>query len=304
MKRIHFIIFFFLFFGVGNLPAQTGKYYLDGHGDSVYVPLGDIAFADAVVSYTPGKPAPVKGASDPKNALGIPDWDYMDHNFLTLGCGGNVVLRFTDNVIMDLPGPDIFVFELGKYVESTVLEISKDGKSWLKIGAISGGQTSVDIKGFVKPFESFAYIRLTDMKTSCDPTDGWPGADIDAVAAIGAGRSISLKSSVLFDTGKSNLKSTALSELDKVIPEIKKMKGASLIIEGYTDSIGNKQNNINLSKQRASSVSAYLSSKLGKTIAVKVFGYGDSYPVATNTTDAGREMNRRVEIIIVPGKVE
>jgi outer membrane protein OmpA-like peptidoglycan-associated protein len=288
----------------GILHAQTGKYYLDGHGDSVYVPLGDIAFADAVVSYTAGKPAPVKGASDPKNALGIPDWDYMDHNFLTLGCGGNVVLRFTDNVIMDLPGPDIFVFELGKYVESTVLEISKDGKDWLKIGAISGGQTSVDLKGKVQPFESFAYIRLTDMKTSCDPTDGWPGADIDAVAAIGAGRSISLKSSVLFDSGRSNLKPTAQTELDKVVNEIKKMKTASLVVEGYTDSIGNKTNNLTLSKNRAAAVSAYLSSKLGKTITVKILGYGDSYPVATNSTDAGREMNRRVEIIIVPGKLQ
>ena len=296
------ILTFYVFSTIS--PAQTGSYYPDGHGSQVYVPMGDIAFADLVEKYTPGDPAPVKSVSKPANALGIPDWDGGDGNFLTLGCGGSVILQFTNNVITDVDGADIYVFELGKYVEGTLLEISKNGKSWIKIGEISGGQTSVDIKGFVQPFESFRFIRLTDLKTSCTKNDGWPGADIDAVAAIGAGRNISLKSSVLFDFNKSVLKSSAQSELDKVLEEIKKMPGATIIVEGHTDSIGTKTANIGLSTKRANSVSNYFISKLGKENVIKMFGYGSQYPIATNTTDVGRELNRRVEIIIIPAKVE
>ena len=289
--------------GMVSYAQTTGKYYNDGHGSQVYVPLGDIAFADEIIKYTPGNPAPVRSAMLTKNALSTPDWFGGDENFLTLGCGGSVILKFNDNVITDVDGPDIFVFELGKYVEGTLLEISKNGKTWLSIGEIKGGQTSVDIKDMVKPFEYFSYIRLTDMKTSCKPDDGWPGADIDAVAAIGAGRNISLKSSVLFDFNQSVVKSTAQTELDKVIEEIKKMPGSTVIIEGHTDSIGNKKSNQLLSEKRAAAVSKYFSSKLGSKNVIKTSGFGDEDPVATNTTDQGREMNRRVEIVIIPAKL-
>jgi OOP family OmpA-OmpF porin len=298
--RVLLILISILVLSVNDFAQVTGDYYDDGHGKQVYVPLGDIAFADKVVEYKPGTPAPVKSAMNSLNALGIPNWDGSDGNFLTLGCGGSVTLKFTDNVITDVEGPDIFIFELGKYVEGTKLEISKDGKTWIEIGQISGGQTSVDIKSFVKPFESFAFIRLTDLKTSCKSDDGWPGADIDAVAAIGAGRSFSFKSSVLFDSGKSLLKTTAQKEIDRVVLEIMKMQSATVIIEGYTDSIGGKKFNLDLSQKRSGSVSTYLSTKLGKKFTLKTMGYGDQYPVGDNGTDEGREMNRRVEIIVIP----
>lgn len=302
---VRYILPLFFFISGLTVSAQktTGKFYPDGHGGKVYVPLGDIAFADEVVSYTMGTPAPKKRFCDSTRSIGPPDfYEPLLMNFVSLGCGGSIVLKFKDNVVTDVPGPDIFVFELGMNVESTILELSKNGRTWLKIGEISGGQCSVDISAFVKPYEFFTYIRLTDLKTACEPDDEWPGADIDAVAAIGAGKSFSLKSSVLFDFNKSFLKQSAQKDMDSVITEIMKMPGATVLIEGHTDSIGSKTYNLSLSQKRATAVSDYFASKLGQSVTFKTTGYGDQYPVAPNTTDEGREMNRRVEIVVIPGK--
>jgi OOP family OmpA-OmpF porin len=63
--------------------------------------------------------------------------------------------------------------------------------------------TYIDISPFVKPGDTFHYVRLTDLKTNCG--ESWPGADIDAVGAVGSAIQISLKSSVLFDFEKSTL---------------------------------------------------------------------------------------------------
>src|SRR5205809_666968 len=88
----------------------------------------------------------------------------------------------------------LFVFEVGPAVEPTKLEISRDGATWIDVGKISGGTAEIDIAKFVAPGDSFTYLRLTDLKEDCGGR--WPGADIDAVGAIGGALHISLQSSV------------------------------------------------------------------------------------------------------------
>src|SRR5438876_3768476 len=97
-----------------SLAAQ-GVDYTDYRRHIVHFPLGDRSFADEVVSYAMGKPEPQPAnARDPEAALGAPDYDDKRRaNEVTLGCGGSLTLRFKDNALIDIDGPDLYVFEVG-----------------------------------------------------------------------------------------------------------------------------------------------------------------------------------------------
>lgn len=289
--------------------AQS-KTYPDGHGKFISIPNGDYSFADEVVTYIPGNPAPVETHQNPKEALGIPDFNpALANGFVCLGTGGQLVLKFTNNAIINIPGPDIYVFELGKYIEETILSISRNGTDWIEVGRIKGGNSSVDIGSVTEPNAVFNYIKLVDAGTQLfDSISGrkiidksFPGADIDAVAAIGSARMFNLNSNYLFDVGKDALKPSSKQELDKVAREINSLGKINIIIEGHTDSTGDKKNNLTLSKRRAESVKKYLQGKITNHKA-QFFcrGKADEIPAASNKTEAGRELNRRVEVFLIP----
>jgi outer membrane protein OmpA-like peptidoglycan-associated protein len=283
------------------LVAVTPKEYTDDFGKKVTLPLGDLSFADEVVSFEPGKPGPAPANAEGKAALGPPDYSRKNRNagYLTLGCGGQVVFRFADNAVVDVAGPDLWVFELGPSLEATTLELSADGKQWKEVGKISGGTAVVDIAAAVKPGEVFPYVRLTDRTTACGGR--WPGADIDAVAAIGSALQISLKSSVLFDTGKAILKPEAEAELARAIAILEGQAGSRIVVSGHTDSVGSRPANLKLSRARADAVRAYLTGKGGlPAAAIQTEGWAADRPAASNDTDEGRERNRRVEITVLP----
>jgi OOP family OmpA-OmpF porin len=275
---------------------ESGKSYPDGHGGSVYFPSGDISFADEVVAFEKGNPGAGDNDSQPEETIGIPDYDRATaDNYTTLGCGGVLTLRFTDNVLVDIEGPDLYVFEIGPAIEPTDLAISKDGQEWIEIGKISGGRADIDISPFVNSGDTFHYVRLTDLKTDCG--GAWPGADIDAVGAIGSAIQISLKSSVLFDFDKSTLK----EELHNAALKIKEFSNVRIIIEGHTDNYGTDAYNLDLSMRRAASVKDYFLSQEGmESYKIESRGFGESRPITSNDTEEGRAMNRRVEIIILP----
>ena len=114
-----------------NKPSQAQeKEYPDGHGKMVKIPLGDISFADSLISYTPGTPAPIPDNSNAQDAIGPPDFnsDYVK-GFVSLGVGGELVVQFKNNALVNITGPDLYVFEMGKYVEETFLYVSKDNKN-------------------------------------------------------------------------------------------------------------------------------------------------------------------------------
>ncbi len=107
-------------------------------------------------------------------------------------------------------------------------------------------------------------------------------------------------SDVLFDTGKATLKPGAREKLSKLAGILLAYSGAyQLEIEGHTDSVGTDDSNLNLSRGRAEAVREYLTQngiKAERMIAAR--GFGEAKPVADNETAAGRQVNRRVEIII------
>ncbi len=103
----------------------------------------------------------------------------------------------------------------------------------------------------------------------------------------------------LFSTGKAELSTKAYDQLAKVSDYLKKTPGRNVLIEGFTDDVGNDEKNKALSLERASVVKARLMKNGIKEERITAVGYGEEYPVDSNKTSAGRAKNRRVELIIL-----
>ena len=105
-------------------------------------------------------------------------------------------------------------------------------------------------------------------------------------------------SDVLFDTAQATLKPGAREKLAKVSGILVSHPDLKLEIEGHTDSVGSDSYNQGLSERRAESVRAYLVSQHIAPQSIATQGFGESRPVATNNTSAGRQQNRRVELVV------
>lgn len=162
----------------------------------VEFPQGAISFADVSVSYAPGlagasPSAPHQGAF---NALGVPDYAGVNScasqaacTFVSLGVGGQLVARFTDNVLngSNSNAFDLWIFEVGPDVEGTMVDVSIDGMTWLSVGAIGGATRGIDLDAFGYDANSaFNFVRLTDISNQGGATGATVGADIDAIGAI------------------------------------------------------------------------------------------------------------------------
>jgi len=103
---------------------------------------------------------------------------------------------------------------------------------------------------------------------------------------------------VLFESGKAQLKSGATGNLNKLVMFLNNYPTRTVLIEGYTDSVGSDEYNSGLSSRRAESVQAYLVGQGIDQGRLSASGLGESAPVADNESATGRQLNRRVEIII------
>jgi len=109
---------------------------------------------------------------------------------------------------------------------------------------------------------------------------------------------ISTMSDVLFDFGKYSLKPEAREKLAKVAGILLAYPGLQVQVDGYTDNVGSDEFNQTLSSERAQSVHNYLVSQGVQASAVTAQGFGKTNPVAPNETAAGRQLNRRVELVV------
>jgi outer membrane protein OmpA-like peptidoglycan-associated protein len=105
-------------------------------------------------------------------------------------------------------------------------------------------------------------------------------------------------SDVLFDFNKYTLKPGAREKMAKVSGILLAYPGLKIQVEGHTDSVGGDEYNQRLSEQRASTVRDYLVAQGVPNGTVTSMGYGKSQPVASNDTAAGRQQNRRVELVV------
>ena len=104
---------------------------------------------------------------------------------------------------------------------------------------------------------------------------------------------------VNFETAKATLLKESYKPLDAVVKVMSENSNYKLKITGHTDNVGNSESNMQLSKDRAQAVEAYLESKGLDADRFIVIGFGDTRPVSTNDTPEGRAKNRRVEFTIV-----
>jgi len=147
-------------------------------------------WADRVVAFNPGNPPPSRSL-DPTAALGLPDCRDGTREpdmYVSLGIRGELVLEFTDAQLFDGDGPDLKIVEIGPLAEAVEVSVSSDGEHWLAIGCAKGAESTLDLAGQVPPGNRFRFVRLVDLGTSNPINNRWPGADIDAVAALHATR--------------------------------------------------------------------------------------------------------------------
>jgi OOP family OmpA-OmpF porin len=103
---------------------------------------------------------------------------------------------------------------------------------------------------------------------------------------------------VLFETGRAELRAGALRNLYPLVTFLQKYPERQVLIEGHTDSVGSDASNLELSQRRADAVRDFLLQNGVNAARLTTRGYGKASPVASNDTSAGRQQNRRVELII------
>ena len=103
---------------------------------------------------------------------------------------------------------------------------------------------------------------------------------------------------LLFATGRSELRAGTANNLGKLAIFLGQHPERQVLIEGHTDNVGSEEMNLSLSQRRADSVMHYLTNQGVSPSRLGASGKGESMPVAGNESASGRQMNRRVEIII------
>jgi len=119
------------------------------------------------------------------------------------------------------------------------------------------------------------------------------------IERVGEGIKVTFDSGILFDVNKSNLQPQAKENVAELARILNKYPDTNVLIEGHTDATGTDDYNMNLSRERALSVSNELALNGVSSSRFSVVGYGETQPVATNDTSEGRAANRRVELAIM-----
>ena len=306
MLRCVLLLCVISFISKGTLFAQkgTGRLYRIDRYESIYLPLGKISFADKLIEYKVGTPLPIQKYRDSVQCLHEPNYrNYQTPNFLSLGCGGSLTVEFTDNGFMNLPGDDLYVFEVGPSKESAKVEISQNGIDWVYAGKIAGGKSSIELSDVGIDDETvFYFLKITDLKNLCRSKSA--GADIDAIGAINSVIKLTINADVLFDVAKFDLKETAQQSLDSLKISIEKIDKATILIQGHTDSDGDEAANMKLSENRCNSVKERLMEIFGENVGYQfeIKPYGESKPRVPNDSEENKQQNRRVEITVLPPK--
>lgn len=122
-----------------------------------------------------------------------------------------------------------------------------------------------------------------------------PGA---TVTRVGEGLVVTFESGLLFAFDSDQLRSEARTNLDNLASSLSNFGDSNLLLVGHTDSVGTTSYNQALSERRARAVAVYLMSRGIASTRLQTAGRGETEPIAPNTTDAGRQQNRRVEVAI------
>jgi outer membrane protein OmpA-like peptidoglycan-associated protein len=111
---------------------------------------------------------------------------------------------------------------------------------------------------------------------------------------------LNMPGDVTFDVDSAALRPAFFDVLDSVALVLEEYDRTVLVVDGHTDSTGSDAYNRALSVRRANTVAEYLVNRGIRPVRIEAYGYGEQYPVASNENEAGRRLNRRVELTLIP----
>lgn len=159
----------------------------------------------------------------------------------------------------------------------------------------SGGEYAlyVSVPGYLFKSLSFDFTQ----KSKDDRADGARGLSLSVPLepAVSGATARETLNNLFFETGRYDLAAKSRTELDRLAQFLKTNPGVSIEISGHTDDRGDAVANLTLSKKRAQSVVTYLTQAGIGAERIKAVGYGKTRPLAPNTTDENRQLNRRIE---------
>jgi outer membrane protein OmpA-like peptidoglycan-associated protein len=174
-------------------------------------------------------------------------------------------------------------------------------------GAVAGlitGDSSMERKKRALVGAGLGALAGAGVGTYMDRQQARLGAELErtgvSVTRIGDNITLNMPGNVTFATNSADLNAGFFEVLNSVATVLNEFEQTVIEVAGHTDSTGSDAYNQELSERRASAVAAYLRTRNVRPDRITTIGVGESRPVATNDTDAGRQSNRRVELTLVP----
>ena len=166
------------------------------------------------------------------------------------------------------------------------------GSTQSSTGALIGGLAGAAVGGGVGYYLD---VQAAELRQELVSTGVQVVETADSIRLIMPGN-------ITFKTDSSDINSSFYPVLNSVAKVLNKYSNSTILVSGHTDSTGNSDYNLNLSRERAQSVASYLQGQGIKSTRFEVLGMGSSNPIASNSTAEGRAQNRRVELKIIPNK--
>ena len=189
--------------------------------------------------------------------------------------------------------PFIGCDSISKTAKGTAIGAAAGALAGAVIGKAAGNTTNGAIIGAAVGGASGAAIGNYMDRQSRELEEDLEGAKVER---IGEGIKITFDSGILFDVNSYQLKDASRENIAELSEILQKYEDTNIMFSGYTDNTGSEEYNQKLSEDRAKAVAEYAAFTGVDAERMTIIGYGDSDPVADNSTAAGRQQNRRVEI--------
>ncbi len=163
------------------------------------------------------------------------------------------------------------------------------------IGKATGNTARGAILGAIVGGTAGAIIGQRMDRQAAEMRKELPDARIER---IGEGILVTFEAGILFDFDSATLRPEAREKLRRLAASLKKYPETEVLIVGHTDSIGPEAYNQRLSERRAEAAAAFLMQQGIRPSRIRTMGKGETEPIASNATEEGRQLNRRVEIAI------
>lgn len=182
--------------------------------------------------------------------------------------------------------------------ETVMFESVKDKKVYSGVTKDNGKFDVLVPKGDKYKVKYKAFTSDADYTTLDVPDNKGELLEFEVTIEVSLPRKYELDN-VYFESGKAVITPASFKELDILVEYMKLKKNLILEIAGHTDNVGTPEGNLKLSQDRSNAVRDYLVKKGIPTARIVPKGYGDTQPIASNDTDAGKQKNRRTEVRVV-----